>query len=224
MELHQIKLYGKTIDLEVGDLFWQNSPSGPIHYQPKGANVRLIPQGTDRWYRNNYVSCQKYEKEIRLAENLELIQGRKDGFMNEWTVKYVYKQDRDEFDDLILMEINASEFKVTECPIERITDKLIFLKRSLPITYLSRIEKIHLLTPMFHWGRMYGICMADDYQKLEQILFERFAIHLQDTMINLQDSLQTERLKSAAFQKLREQFGYQMTKSKRTKVWKIKSN
>lgn len=221
MELNQIKLYGKVIDLEVGDLFWQNTPNGIFHYQPKSENINKIPRGSDHWNRNSYISCQKYEKEIRLADNLEKIENKPGHFLREWVVKYVYKQDRVEYDDLLLMEIRPTHFKVTEVKIERITNKLIFVTPHLPITYLSKIEKKDLLIPLFHYDNMFGICMADDYDKLEKILFDAFACHLQTELSKLQDTLLQYKEKSKYFQELRLVNGHQLTKPKRTK-WKLK--
>lgn len=175
------------------------------------------------WHRAKYVSCQKYEKEVRLSDNLEKVVNP---YHNEWVVKYVYKQDRLGYDDLIFMEIGKPptyqistevEFKVTEVKVVRVTEKMIFVSPHFPITYLSSIEKRNLLCPKLYYGRMYAICMADDYDKLEQLLFNSYSKHLWEELLRTQGSLKKLKEQSEKFEILRSKYGHQPTKPKRTK-------
>lgn len=219
MELCQLKLYGKIIDLEVGDLFWQNTPNGTIHYQPKSShNLAKLPRGNNISHRGNCISCQKYANEVRLADNLKKLEGGKPGhYLTEWVVEYVYKQDRVKYDALIVMEISFDKFEVKEVDVERMTEKFIFVEPYHPITFLSRIEKTELLKIQFHYGGMFGICMPDDYSKLESLLFDGYATHTQEKIKQIQKSLVEARGASDQFQSLRIKYGYTPSNPKRTK-------
>jgi hypothetical protein len=205
MELNQIKLYGKVIDLEVGDVFWQASQNGTVHYEPKGKNLGNIPRGNDKWSRARYCSCQKYDKQIRLSDNLEktTVNGR-----TIWTVKYVYKQDRPEFDKLFVMTISSTEFKVVEVAVARMTDKLVFLKDYHPVTFLSRLEISSFLKFDFHYTTAYGTCLADDYEKLEELMFKGWRAHLKAEGAKLKQLREQLSEDVTSFRKLQTKNGY----------------
>lgn len=214
MELNQIKLFGRIIDLEVGDLFWSNDGGKSINYSPKGNNLAKIPRGNDRWHFNTYVSCQKYIKEIKAADNLKLFDYRTSRahshshYEMEWVVQYVYKQDHPEFEDLIVMKINSKDFTVEEVAVVRETDKFIFVTPRHPITYLSRIEKQEFLRPLYHYHAMYGMCRPDDYSKLEKILFDAFEEKLATERRQLIQSVFEKEKEIEQFTNLRKEYGF----------------
>lgn len=206
MELCQLKLYGRIIDLEVGDMFWTNGSF--FAYEPKGKNINLIPRGGDVWHRASSCSCAKYEKEVRLADNLKLITNNVG--LKTWVVQYVYKQDRPQYEALIVMMIDTEGFKVLEAEVEKETKALIFFKGNHPITYHSKFDKVRLLIPQDdQWGRHSQItCRIDDYGTAQDTLFAYHEKKLQGVISLARQKLISNQKEFKQFIELKYKQGY----------------
>lgn len=222
MELNSIKLYGRIIDLQVGEIFWQNTTDGTIHYQPSKENLDKIPRGGDQWYRNKYISCEKYRKQILKADNIELnpLSGTNGHYMKEYIVKYVYKDEHPQIDDLILMRVGKErdwnnegiKFEVVEVPVERVTKEMIFLKDGHDIAgYGVKFQKDDLLKVQYkeHYPNVvWGMCFPDDYEKLQDLLFKGLQERLKSLRIAAKIKLEEAEGIEKDFETFRSKHGY----------------
>lgn len=193
-ELNVIKIGVHTFQLVKGDRFESNGSY--FHYIPSTAENKGKGKH-DRWTgRRDSLSAKKYEKDVLRADNIELIKDvplsssePADSEYNianrlrTWEVKYAYKMELPKNENLVLLQIELGGrfgeedkhqwvFKTEELPVKRVTAENYFLENHNPVDYKSQIPKKDLNNVRVRSNdNYYVLCLMDDYNDMEVLLF-----------------------------------------------------
>lgn len=124
------------------------------------------------------------EAEAAAEEESRKAEGWKANRLKVWEVKYAYKMELPKNENLVILSVEMGgqysddeskkqwEFKSEELPVKRVTAENYFLEKSCPIGYMSQIPKKDLNNVRVRYGTYYVLCMMDDYNDMELVLFD----------------------------------------------------
>jgi hypothetical protein len=238
-ELNVIKLGIHIFQLQKGDRFESNGsyfnyvPSAPEN-MGKGTRSRWYGRSNNisaKKYEKDVLRADniklienkligfKTEEEAAAEEELRKAEGWKASRVKVWEVQYAYKIEKEEKEKLLLLLIKQEQKRFNEpyewvyeqhqLEVQRETDKLLFLKKSMPITYHSKIEKTDLDNVHFHYDVNFMLCYMDDkFHENEAKLFAAVQKWKEDQIQSAKAKMEKETENLSKFQKLKQKHSY----------------